>query len=398
MDHVRPQANVLRERLLGPRQFLQVLAGPRQVGKSTLLRQVLGELALPWHSASADAPEAQSSTWIRQQWDLARVLAQAAPKRGAVLAIDEIQKVPRWSDTVKALWDEDTRHRRKIQVVLLGSSPLLMQAGLDESLAGRFELIGMQQWPFAEMKQAFHFDLEAYVFFGGYPGAATLTKNLPRWRAYVRDALIETSISRDVMQMTRIDKPALLRRLFDLGCAYSSQELSFNKMLGQLQDAGNTVTLSAYGELLSSAGLLTPLQKYAGQKVRQRASSPKWLVHDTAFITAPLGITPREARRDPAVWGRVVESAVGAHLLHGARNEGYELFYFREGDAEVDFVVRRGKRVTGIEVKSGHPRAGRHAGMATFEQMYGPDRVLLVGDGGLDLETFLSADPAKWVA
>lgn len=397
-SHVRPQGALLSSRLREPRRFIQVVAGPRQVGKSTLVEQCLRELDRPHHSASADAPEAQSTAWIRQQWEVGRALARDDRRRGAILAIDEIQKVPRWSEVIKALWDEDTRSQLKLRVVLLGSAPLLVQAGLDESLAGRFELIRMQQWSLAEMRVAFRTSLEQYVFFGGYPGAAPLTSDLPRWRAYVRDSLIETSIARDILQLTRVDKPALLRRLFELGCAYSGQELSFTKMLGQLQDAGNTVTLSGYGRLLSGAGLLTPLDKYAGQKVRQRASAPKWLVHDTALLTAPMGLTLPQVRRDSALWGRIVESCVGAHLLHGARDEALELFYWRDGDAEVDFVVKRGSRLTALEVKSGRARTGLRAGLAEFERAFTPDRVLLIGDGGLGLEKFLASPASHWIA
>lgn len=396
--HVRPQAARLLARLREPRRFLQVVAGPRQVGKSTLVAHCLDELTRPCHGASADAPEAQSATWLRQQWEVGRALARADARRGAVLAIDEVQKIPRWSDVTKSLWDEDTRRGVRLRVVLLGSAPLLVQSGLDESLAGRFELIKMQQWSYAEMKAAFRTNLDAYLFHGGYPGAAPLLTDMPRWRAYVRDSLIETSIARDILHLTRVDKPALLRRLFELGCAYSGQELSYTKMLGQLHDAGNTVTLSGYGRLLSGAGLLSPIDKYAGQKVRQRASAPKWLVHDTALMTAPMGLTLAQARKDSALWGRIVESSVGAHLLHGARDDGFELFYHRDGGAEVDFVVRRGAHVTAIEVKSGRARPGARSGIAEFDRAFTPDRVLLVGEGGISIDEFLSVPATRWIA
>ncbi len=395
MKYVRPQSVLLAKRLSGARHFMQVVAGPRQVGKSTLVQQVLAQLGLQAHEVSADDPEAQNTAWVARQWDTARLLAQADKRKGAVLVIDEIQKVPRWSDAVKARWDADTRAGLKLKVVLLGSSPLLMQQGLQESLAGRFELVRMQQWSYSEMREAFGWDLDRYIFHGGYPGAARLVRDLPRWRAYIRDTLIETSIARDVLQMTRVDKPALLRRLFELGCSYSGQELSYTKMLGQLTDAGNTTTLSWYGELTSNVGLLTPMRKYAGQQVRQRASSPKWMVHDTGLLTAPLGITLAQARKDGPLWGRIVESAVGAHLLRGAREEGYEAFYWRHGDHEVDFVVKRGQKLTAIEVKSA-PTSGAHRGMEAFHKAFEPDRSLLIGPGGVELETFLSA-PASAV-
>ena len=397
MPYRRPQYASLLKRLGAPRRHIQVVSGPRQVGKSTLVAQVLGDLSLPTISVSADDPEAQHTAWIAREWDRARLLAEDNKRGGAVLAIDEVQKVPRWSDAVKARWDEDTRNGTKLKVVLLGSSPLLMQQGLTESLAGRFELLRMQQWSFSEMRDAFGWDLDRYLHHGGYPGAARLVGQPARWRAYVHDSLIETSIARDVLQMTRVDKPALLRRLFELGCTYSGRELSFTKLLGQLQDAGNTTTLSWYGELLSDAGLLTPLQKYAGQQVRQRASSPKWLVHDTALLTAPSGLTMAQARKDTSRWGRIVESAVGAHLLHGARDEGYELFYWRDGDREVDFVVKRGNKLTAIEVKSGTVKE-RFSGMNAFHDAFAPARSLLIGAGGLDLEDFLAFPASKVLA
>ncbi len=389
MTYIRPQYATLLKRLKEARHAIQVVAGPRQVGKSTLVRQVLADMAVEAHEASADDPEAQNTAWIARQWDTARLLAQRDKRKGAVLVIDEVQKVPRWSDAVKARWDEDTRKGTKLRVVLLGSSPLLMQQGLQESLAGRFELVRMQQWSYAEMRDAFGWDIDRYLFHGGYPGAARLVRDMPRWRAYMRDTLIETSIARDVLQMTRVDKPALLRRLFELGCSYSGQELSYTKMLGQLQDAGNTTTLSWYGELTGQVGLLTPMRKYAGQQVRQRASSPKWMVHDTGLLTAPMGITMAQARKDTVRWGRIVESAVGAHLLRGARDEGYEVFYWRDGGREVDFVVQRGTKLTAIEVKSGGvPKA--LPGMAAFHDAFKPSRSLMIGEGGVGIEKFLS--------
>jgi uncharacterized protein len=271
--HARPHAVELRARLLGPRQHIHVLAGPRQVGKSTLVAHVTKSLPMAVHAVSADDAAHMHTTWLTQQWEVARLHADD-DKRGALLVIDEVQKIPRWSDAVKARWDEDTRAGRKLRVLLLGSSPLLMDQGLSESLAGRFELLRMTQWPFFEMQRAFGWDLEQHLFFGGYPGAASLIRDERRWRSYVRDSLIETTISRDVLQLTRVDKPALLRRLFELGCTYSGQELSLTKLMGQLQDAGNTTTLTHYAALLDAVGLLSPLHKYAGQRVRQRASAP----------------------------------------------------------------------------------------------------------------------------
>jgi len=294
----RAQAGTLTARLREPRRFLQVVSGARQVGKTTVVEQVLRGLAIPSVFVSADEPAVGDSAWLSAQWDRARIVAADAGTSGAVLALDEVQKIPRWSEAVKRLWDEDTRARRPLKVVVLGSAPLLMQQGLTESLAGRFEVTHLPHWSYAEMHAAFGFSLEQYLYFGGYPGAAALIKEPLRWRRYLLDALIETTIARDVLLMARVDKPALLRRVFELGCRYSGQVLSYTKMLGQLQDAGNTTTLAHYLELLGGAGMLTGLQKYAGNAVRQRGSSPKLQVMNTALMTAQSGVTPDDARAD----------------------------------------------------------------------------------------------------
>jgi uncharacterized protein len=392
----RPQARELARRLSGPRRFLQVVAGPRQVGKTTLVRQVLAGLRVATAHASADEPTLRSRGWIEQQWEASRLLARDAGRRGAVLALDEIQKVPGWSETVKRLWDEDAARGVPLRVVLLGSAPLLVQRGLGESLAGRFEILHLPHWSLTEMREAFGWSLDRYLHFGGYPGAAPLVREPRRWARYVNDALVETTISRDVLLLTRVDKPALLRQLFELACAYSGQQLAYQKMLGQLQDAGNTTTLAHYLELLASAGLVAGLQKFAGDRARRRASSPKLQVLNTALLTAPSGLTPREARADTEFWGHLVESAVGAHLANAAATGACELFYWREGDHEVDFVVRAGRRVVAIEVKSSR-RRGRLSGLEAFRAAFRPDRTLLVGGDGIPLESFLERPVEHWV-
>jgi hypothetical protein len=393
---VRGHARALSRRLLGPRRFLQVVAGPRQVGKTTLVRQVLAGLEAPSWQASADEPALRGREWIEQQWEAARLLAFEAGRGGAVLALDEIQKVPGWSETVKRLWDDDGRRRVPLRVVLLGSAPLLIQRGLTESLAGRFELLHLPHWSFGEMREAFGWTHERYLYFGGYPGAAPLAREPARWARYVKDALVETTISRDVLLLTRVDKPALLRRVFELACAYSGQELAYNKMLGQLQDAGNTTTLAHYLELLGAAGMVTGLQKFAGDRARRRGSSPKLQVLNTALLTAQAGLGPHEARRDPEFWGRLVESAVGAHLAGAAAAGVCEVFYWRDGHHEVDFVVRAGRLVVAIEVKSVR-RRGALPGMAAFEAAFHPDRKLLVGADGIPLDSFLERPVERWL-
>ncbi|MDI3259363.1 MAG: ATP-binding protein [Sinobacteraceae bacterium] len=372
------------------------MAGPRQVGKTTLVQQVADGLAAELRYASADEPTLRGADWIAQQWEAARLAARGAGKRGAVLVLDEIQKIPGWSETVKRLWDEDTRKRVPLKVVLLGSAPLLIARGMSETLAGRFELTHLPHWSYAEMRAAFGFGLDEFLYFGGYPGAAPLVREPGRWRRYIADSLIETSVARDVLLLTRVDKPALLRRLFELACRYSGQILSYTKMLGQLQDAGNTTTLAHYLDLLAGAGLVCGLQKFAGDAARSRGSSPKLQVLNTALMTATSGLSFDEARGDREFWWRLVESAVGAHLANAAAAGECEVFYWRERNREVDFVVKTGRRLVAIEVKSGRARE-MPAGMADFAQAFKPKRTLLVGGDGIALEEFLARPVAHWI-
>jgi predicted AAA+ superfamily ATPase len=391
----RPQAAVLAERLAEPRRFVQVVAGPRQVGKSTLVQQVTAELDVPVRYVSADEPTLRGPDWINQQWAAARL--EATGKIGAVLVLDEIQKIPFWSETVKRLWDEDTRKKRPVKVVLLGSAPLLITQGLTESLAGRFETLRLLHWSFTEMHTAFGWTLEQYLYFGGYPGAAPLVGDPARWLRYIADSLIETSIARDVLLLSRVDKPALLRRLFELACRYSGQILSYTKMLGRLQDAGNTTTLAHYLDLLAGAGMVCGLQKYAGDAARSRGSSPKLQVLNTALMTVTAGVSPQEALADREFRGRLIESAVGAHLANAAAAGECELYYWRERGEEVDFVVKAHSRLTAIEVKSGRaPQA--HPGTAAFAAAFKTKRTLLVGGDGISVEEFLSRPVSEWLA
>ena len=390
----RPQAATLAERLVEPRRFLQVVAGPRQVGKSTLVQQVTDQLGVPVRYVSADEPTLRGTDWISQQWDAARL--EAAGKAGAVLVLDEVQKIPAWSETVKRLWDEDTRKKRPLKVVLLGSAPLLIAQGLTESLAGRFETLRLPHWSLAEMREAFGWSLEQYLYFGGYPGAAPLIKDPARWSRYIADSLIETSISRDVLLLTRVDKPALLRRLFELACRYSGQILSYTKMLGQLHDAGNTTTLAHYLDLLAGAGMVCGLPKYASDAARTRGSSPKLQVLNTALMTVTTGVSPAEAKSDREFRGRLVESAVGAHLANAAAAGECELFYWRDRGQEVDFIVRCRNRLIAIEVKSGRaPQA--HSGIAAFAAAFKVRRTLLVGGDGVPVEDFLGRPVGEWI-
>lgn len=381
----------LVQRIESPRKFIQVLAGPRQVGKTTLTGQLLSTSKTPSHYVSADAVANSNAVWLNQQWEVARQKFQASAAPAFILAIDEIQKISNWSEAVKANWDADTFAGLPIQVILLGSSRLLLQSGLTESLAGRFELTYIGHWSLSEMETAFGWNAEKFAWFGGYPGSATLVEDEFRWKKYVVDALIEPSISRDILSLSRVDKPALLRRLFELGCLYSGQILSYNKMLGQLLDSGNTTTLAHYLELLDSAGLIGGIEKYAGDRIRQRQSSPKFQVHNTALIAAQQPLTFSEIKQQPEHWGRIVESAIGAHLLNYARQEDYQLFYWREANDEVDFILQYRGKILALEVKS--TTSGNTSGMKAFQVKFAPHKVLLISANGLSWQEFLKINP-----
>jgi len=396
MQYSRPQAAELLRRLGEPRRFMQVVAGARQVGKTTLVTQVVANAGIPHVFASADEPTLRGPAWIDAQWEAGRVLLRDGDRRGALLVLDEVHKVPRWSEAVKRSWDADTRARRPLKVVLLGSAPLLLRRGLTESLAGRFEVVHLPHWTLAEMQQAFDWTVDRYLFYGGYPGAAPLVDEPERWARYIRDSVIETTIARDVLLLSRVDKPVLLRRLFELGCAYSGQILSYTKMLGQLQDAGNTTTLAHYLELLAAAGMLVGLQKYVSGPVRQRGSSPKLQVLNTALMTAQSGVSFSAARNDREFWGRLVESAVGAHLANAAAAGECQVFYWRDRNHEVDFVVRAGRTITAIEVKSGRV-PDTFPGLAAFAAAFPKARKLLVGADGIAVEEFLQRPVLDWV-
>lgn len=386
----RAQFDELKRRLYEPRDKIQAISGPRQVGKSTMVKQVLQETAIPCLSVSADDVPHTDTFWLNEVWATARARMKAAKAQDYLLVIDEVHKLDNWSEAVKKEWDDDTRNDVNLKVVILGSSRLLLKDGLTESLAGRFEIIQMPHWSYAEMHEAFRVDADQYIYFGGYPGGAKYIRDERRWRKYIKDSIIAPAIERDVLMTKTVYKPELMRQLFDLGCLYSSKELSLNKMLGQLQDAGNVTTLAGYLTTLKEARLLCGLQKYARDKARKYNSVPKLMVYNTALLSAQVNTTFQKAFTTPNLWGRWVESAVGTHLLSQADEYDYKLYYWREKDDEVDFVLEYGDQTIAIEVKSGRRNASE--GMATFTNKFHPQQSFVVGTGGVPIEEFLTWD------
>jgi hypothetical protein len=389
----RQHLQVVKARIAERRKFIQVVVGPRQVGKTTMINQLLSKMDLPYLLEAADAVTAGNATWLSQIWESARIKMKLSGSTTFLLVIDEIQKIENWSEIVKQQWDKDTNNGLEIKLILLGSSRLLIQKGLTESLAGRFEITYMGHWTFAEMESAFGWSVDQYIYYGGYPGAAELIMDESRWKNYIKDSLIETSISKDILMLARVDKPALLKRLFELGSAYSGQIVSFTKILGELQDKGNTTTLSYYLKLLSDSGLLGGIEKYAGSLIREKGSIPKFQVFNNALLSSQTSEFFHFVYSNPKIWGRLVESAVGAHLINQSITEHYTVFYWRERNEEVDFILQQNNKVLALEVKSG--RRGENRGLASFSKRYQPYKVLLVGTHGISIEEFLRMNPIE---
>ena len=389
----RIQLNTLKKRISEKRKFIQTVVGPRQVGKTTMVKQVLESVKTPHLFLSTDGVGSSNTVWIKQQWETARIQLKISQSKEFLLVIDEIQKISQWSEFVKEEWDFDTNNSINIKVILLGSSRLLIQKGLGESLAGRFETIYLGHWTFSEMENAFGYSADEFTYFGGYPGSAGLISNEKRWKDYIKNSLIESTISQDILMMTRVDKPALLKNLFEIGSQYSGQVLSYSKILGQLQDAGNTTTLSHYLELLSISGLLEGLEKYYTEKVRQRSSSPKFQISNTALLSAQVPHSFVEIKKNPEKWGRWVESAVGAHLLNFSKTEDIKLYYWRHVNDEIDFVVVHKEKVIALEIKSGNTQ--KASGMIAFQKQFKPNKILLIGNSGLPWQEFIKINPIE---
>ncbi|MBR4648996.1 MAG: ATP-binding protein [Bacteroidaceae bacterium] len=386
----RAQYIELESRLGEPRSRIQVISGPRQVGKSTMVKQVLQETSIAYTLVSADDVSHSDTGWISEVWDTARARMKMSSAEEYLLVIDEIHKIDNWSEAVKKEWDKDTFYDVNLKVVILGSSRLLLKDGLTESLAGRYELIRMPHWSFGEMREAFNMDVDQYIFFGGYPGGAMFINNERRWRKYIKDSIVAPAIEKDVLRTKVVYKPALMKQLFELGCAYSGEELSLNKMLGQLQDVGNVTTLAGYLTTLDESRLLCGLKKYASDNARKYNSVPKLMVYNTALFSVQGALSFDKAYTTPSLWGRWVESAVGAHILNQADEYDYKLYYWRTKDNEVDFVIEHNRQCIAIEVKSG--RRTMNNGLAMFQEQFHPIRSFVVGSGGVPIEEFLTWD------
>jgi len=387
----RKELDILYKRISEPKKFIQIITGPRQVGKTTLVEQLQKKFVNPQHYASADAVPASSMYWISQQWETARIKLRTSASGWALLVIDEIQKINNWSEAVKNEWDSDTRNGIELKVILLGSSALQIQKGLSESLTGRFEMIKLPHWSYIEMHEAFGYNPDDYIWFGAYPGAASLAGDENRWKNYILDSIIETTISKDILSLTNVHKPALLKNLFELASGYSGQILSYTKILGHLSDAGNTTTLAHYQALLDNIWFISGLNKYSASVTSSRISIPKWMVYNTAFLSVYSGLNFKSALENSQVWGRHVETAIGSYLLNDCKIKNRQLYYWRESNNEVDFVVADKGKIFSIEVKSGKYKS--NIGIEKFTKKYKPAKTILVSSDSLSWQDFLSNNP-----
>lgn len=351
---------ILNQRMKEAKPLIQIIQGPRQVGKTTLLQQFfdLNNKKTPIHFVSGD--EIVSPTWIKEQWQL-------ASDSKKILIIDEVQKIPNWSETIKKLWDSDKTKKKYLKCILTGSSSLNLQKGMSESLTGRFELVNIYHWNYKQSYQLSGISLDNYLKFGGYPGSYKFIKNQKRWVNYLTNSIVETVIGKDILMLAQVKSPALFKQSFYLLSSYPAQVISYNKLLGQLQDKGNIDLVKYYIELFEGAFLLKTIQKFSYNEHRKKTSSPKIIM-----LAPALSTFHRINNLKLEDYGRIFESIVGAELIKNDLNPTY----WAEGDYEVDFIVEYKNRIIAIEVKSG--RTKKTASLDVFLKKYPTANIIFI--------------------
>lgn len=342
----------LFQRLSEKPRFIQVVLGPRQVGKTTGVLQLKDFLDTDYQYENADAVFSSKSEWLKQIWLETRLKAQS--EKVPVLVIDEVQSIPEWSTIIKGLWDMDKVEKKLFHIILLGSSSLELHHGLNESLAGRFEYIHVPHWNFQESRELVpSLTLEEFMDYGGYPEPLLIAEK-ERRDNYLRNSILEPVITKDILQNVTVKRPGLFRQAFEITCLHAGEVLSLNKFLGQLQEGGNVDLVKHYLSLYEMAFLVRTIEKYSTNKIQKKSSSPKLLPLAPAFLTL-FGENDR---------GRKFELVVGNHLLQ----KHQQVFYWREGNHEVDYVVKLENKLIGIEVKSG--RKMKLSGLEAFSKKF----------------------------
>ena len=330
---------------------IQLLTGPRQVGKTTLLLQLAGSLKGRAIYATADGPEASLPGFWERIWSSAEEIAH---RRGdAVVLLDEVQHLPDWSRRLKGEWDRIHRLKTPLHVIVTGSSALRLGSASRESLAGRFERVTLSHWPAAALRDILHVKAgaaaETQVLTGSYPGAHALRGDSARFRAYVRDAIVEPAIGRDVLALEPVRRPALLRQIFGFCASMPAQIVSLQKLQGRLTDPGALDTIAHYLHLLEDAYLIAPLEKFSVRPLRRRSAPPKIIVLSNALLAGMDPLGPPDRSKDPGRFGAWVENACLAH----AWNSGQRVTYWREEPIEVDGVIEGTWGAWAVEVKTG---------------------------------------------
>ena len=353
----------LKKSLSVSEPLIQVILGPRQVGKTTGIQIFLKSFKKSaYHYVSADGVLSKTSDWILEQW-----LMASNKDEGGLLVIDEVQKVENWSETIKKLWDQQARSSQRIKVVLLGSSSLDIQKGLSESLTGRFLLHRVYQWNFNESQKGYKLSFEELLKYGGYPGSYQFKEEIVQWLNYMKNSIVETVVGKDILSLARVKSPALFHQSFYIAMSYGGQEISYTKLLGQLQDKGNVEIIKHYLELFEGAFLLRQLFKYSNKAVLSRSSSPKILPMAPALYSMNKDVDLSQEEM-----GRAFEIVVGCELV---RLPG-QLYYWRQGKYEVDFVYKFGKKLTAIEVKYGKNISAK--GLEKFKEEFPSTKLLLL--------------------
>ena len=340
--------------------LIQVIIGPRQVGKTTTILNYLEQhLKNKAHYVSADQIFHSTPQWVEEQWRFAH-------QQNKMLIIDEIQKCENWPEIIKSLWDEFKRKKIELKCVLLGSSSLQIQKGLTESLTGRFQLIYAYHWNYKESHDGYGLNFEQYLKFGGYPGSYQFL-NTQNWESFVKNSIVSTVIEKDILQYSTVKSPTLFKQAFEILISYPAQEISYTKLLGQLQNKGNVELIKYYIRLYEGAFLVRSLEKFSNKKIKIKTSSPKILpMAPCLYFLNILDEYSSEER------GHAFELLVGTQLVR----TGHELYYWREGKYEVDYILKKGKKIWAIEVKSGRNKTT--SGLQKFRDEYPHSSAVLI--------------------
>lgn len=387
----------LLRRRLGERPpgLIQVLTGARQVGKTTLLLELADHLGTRAVYAAADGPEAALPGFWERLWSRGEEAARAHGR--AVILLDEVQRLGDWAGKLKGEWDRLKRQRSRINVVVSGSSALRLARGSRESLAGRFERITLAHWSASAASSVFRIGREdaadLAVRQGLYPGAFRFRRDPARWAAYVRDAIVEPAIGRDLLALAPVRRPALLRQVFATAVTLPAKIVSLQKLQGRLEERGSLETIAHYLDLLADAYLVAGLDKHSARASRRRSAPPKLIALNNALLAVGDPHGSPDPGREPERFGGWVENA----CLAFAWNAGQGVTYWREEPLEVDGVLDGSWGSWALEIKTGRFGAADLSGLLEFVRRFPSYRPLVVcEESGLETAKRLGIPAVAW--